>query len=39
MEQYHIGKGTGGIGATPENNFQDEIIAIEKEKRRLKIKT
>jgi len=38
LEQYHIGKGTGSLGAKPNKNFDIEQILIQNELRRLKIR-
>lgn len=37
FDQYHIGKGTGGIGAKPEKDFKDEEATVKDELKRLKI--
>lgn len=39
LEQYHTGKGTGSLGGKPNKNFDTEQILVQKELKRLKIRT
>ena len=39
LKQTFPGKGTGSLGAHPNPNFEEEQLLIEKEMRRLKLKT
>lgn len=39
MKQYHIGKGTTKLGPKPNTDFNQELLLIEREMKRLKIKT
>ena len=37
MNQYHTGKGTGGLGPKPESNWEKEAYKVHEElKRKLK---
>lgn len=39
LEQYHTGKGTGRLGAESNPDFDEEYIKIQREMRRIGLRT